>query len=84
VPFAGGIGTIIIDRLLTNNPYSRANFLVGFIAGLIGVILYYCLNNDRLGFALIIAIWQLAYGIAFIITARSVTPILSGNETPSI
>jgi hypothetical protein len=70
VPFAGGIGALLIRKLF----YQKAKLLdstgtkyllAGFISGLVGLVLYYSLHNlwtDGVRFGFILITWQIVFG----------------------
>lgn len=74
VPFAGGIGALLIRKLF----YKKAELLdaigikyllVGFISGLVGLVLYYLLQDvwtNGVGFGFILITWQLVFGLLWI------------------
>jgi hypothetical protein len=78
VPFAGGIGAVVIWKLFYQNielpgSLGRDYFVFGFIAGLAGVFLFYTLQYmlkdfwvTGVGFGFILAIWQLVFGTLWI------------------
>ena len=74
VPFAGGIGPLLIRKLF----YQKAELLdsmgikyllAGFFSGLVGLILYYLLQDvwtNGVGFGFILITWQLVFGLLWI------------------
>lgn len=75
VPFIGAIGAVLIRKLFYwNNKVSEKNFrallIVGFVSGLVGVVLFYVatnLGNDGVGFGCILVTWQAAFGVKWIL-----------------
>jgi hypothetical protein len=69
VPFTGGAGGLLIRGLFGRK--ANKYFLWGFVAGLLGLILFYFLTccaklTYGLSFGTIILIWQITIGIVFI------------------
>lgn len=81
VPFAGGIGALIvkllfIDKSLEKN--ARLYFISGFVAGLAGLILYYVLAKtikvEGIRFGMIVSIWQMTIGFLLLIQKQHEKP----------
>jgi hypothetical protein len=74
VPVVGGIGALLIKKLFYLksawlDPYGRQNLVWGFVAGLIGWILFFITrDNWTMGFrfGLILLSWQLTIGLLWI------------------
>jgi len=82
VPFAGGVGALLIKKLFYNqaellDTNGKRYLSIGFIAGFIGIGLFYLIINRwkvGVGFAAILILWQLAIGIVLIKQAGNSTP----------
>ena len=71
VPFAGGFGALLIKNLFKLSDSDGSKYFVpGFVAGLIGLCLYYYplkdIGTDGVGFGVILIIWQVVFGLLWI------------------
>lgn len=75
VPFIGAIASVLIRKLFYwNTKVSEKNFrallIIGFVSGLVGVVIFYVATNlgtDGVGFGCILVSWQAAFGVKWIL-----------------